>query len=115
MTRNLPSERRDVDERLRLKLSRSVVYRVYAFKHENISRNTERDNLPDRTSRPSASVLSISTDLPFIAYTLKVYSQIPNASACHATNMSPGLFAAGPGMFSVSGVSTTRLMLVERA
>lgn len=72
-------------------------------------------NVPDRTSRPSASVLSISTDLPFIAYTLRVYGQLPNASAWHATHMSPGLFAAGPGMFSVSGVSTTRLILKAQA
>lgn len=115
MELNLPGERRDVDERLRLELSRSIVYRICTFDNENMNRNTERDSLPDRTSRPSASVLSISTDLPFMAYTLRICSQIPSASALHATHISPGLFAAGPGMFSVSGVSTTRLMLVERA
>lgn len=55
-------------------------------------------------------MLSISIDLPFIAYTLDSVS-IHHVKMMKEAYVSPGLLAVGPGRFSVSGVRTTRLIL----
>lgn len=55
-------------------------------------------------------MLSISIDLPFIAYTLESVNT-PHLERRRETYVSPGLLAVGPGRFSVSGVRTTRLIL----
>lgn len=51
-------------------------------------------------SRPPASALSISTDLPFVGYMLRVCVEIPSACAKHTIYGSLDMFVAGPHMFS---------------
>ena len=70
-------------------------------------------------------MLSISTDLPFIAYTLRSRTLVQPArnnsereeeeerGAGEGTYVSPGLFAVGPGRFSVSGVRAMMFTLVS--
>ena len=67
-----PRERCDVDEGVRLELGRAVVDRICTVDLlESAYKRSRQTVLPERTRRPSASVLSISMDLPFIAYTLQ--------------------------------------------
>ena len=63
-----PSKRGHVNERVRFVSRGHIMKRIC---HGSTSSRHLKDGVsPDRTSRPSASVLSISTDLPFMAYTL---------------------------------------------
>jgi hypothetical protein len=63
-----PSKSGHVNERVRLVSRGGIVYRI--CHSSTSSRHLKGRVSPERTSRPSASVLSISTDLPFMAYTL---------------------------------------------
>jgi hypothetical protein len=56
-----------------LVLGRGVPDGIYDFQIASTRRIGEqrKKGLPESTNRPSASVLSTSTDLPFMAYTLR--------------------------------------------
>jgi len=72
---NIPGQRGYIDERVRFVMRGDVVNSILA-EISRAHRRTQGGGVPESTRRPSASVLSTSTDLPFIVYMLDKLSAL---------------------------------------